>query len=616
MPTSRTEFQKIVDAAITTYLNDEGIVQDFLAQAVSELSQQLASTDISLKFFVKGGTALKLLNGPPYDGTWSDWDTQLIIDPELPVPQWYAAFDTIDAQVIEHLVDMQKDGDSLSDVIPDTLYYRWEGADKTKGIIVKQEPVLEGFYYILTLDPSVNTKSTLATRSIHPLQVFDNAKSLLRDETEERQTSVFEKHFPFKSSNLDRAAGNSAKTSILVNHTIKDFHLYRLLVKYQLAGHKLIAEPDGKPVPPYVTISPDDVIGFRGELLDISIPRRWTEEALNQWDQKQVGVQQMGFRTKFVPIPTWRYHAKENITLIAEVLTGSSNSGHKVMKRVKRGARALRALYNDPSLVAELPDIAAALTTASGTLYGVPIEKIHEQFSGPDPTQLPESPVLLIVLFWLLNSLEQDFGLSSSLNEDQKNTFQKYFHMEGQEGVLRNKINKAFDGITSISAVDKAKFSQEEKDLVGAVSMMKEITSAFKIDLEAEGIFDSLRQAIKGVIFDLNEGAKLASLGPVSSAYFRLKYLQNDSPPNAYLFPYIDIYTNSEIPISEPNLRLFNTELHAEDIDTFGALGLPTLHDSKILQELNKLLATSENYFVLHWLTELRDSYHTALSNT
>lgn len=65
---------------------------DYLSSCIKDLDVELKkiSTD-NLIFFLKGGRALKFLEKDRLNGE-NDWDTQVVINPELPVDQWYDLF--------------------------------------------------------------------------------------------------------------------------------------------------------------------------------------------------------------------------------------------------------------------------------------------------------------------------------------------------------------------------------------------------------------------------------------------------------------------------------------------------------------------------------------------
>src|SRR6185503_20131251 len=81
---------KEVSGDLTGLLNNnQRWIFDWLASCMDNLNTELTAIDSdNLLFFVKGGRALKYLEGDAFAGE-NDWDTQVVINPELPLGQWY-----------------------------------------------------------------------------------------------------------------------------------------------------------------------------------------------------------------------------------------------------------------------------------------------------------------------------------------------------------------------------------------------------------------------------------------------------------------------------------------------------------------------------------------------
>ncbi|MEQ9365061.1 MAG: hypothetical protein RIF32_12490, partial [Leptospirales bacterium] len=90
-----------VDKWLTEQLNRQAEVQHFMGMVAESLHQELttnASVKNHVKFYLKGGTALRVLDPlRTANSSWSDWDTNLLIDPDLPMREWYAVLREIDA---------------------------------------------------------------------------------------------------------------------------------------------------------------------------------------------------------------------------------------------------------------------------------------------------------------------------------------------------------------------------------------------------------------------------------------------------------------------------------------------------------------------------------------
>jgi hypothetical protein len=76
-------------------------LSDWLRDKIVALSRRIAEVDPSQNtlFFLKGGRALRYLEGQPQLGE-NDWDTQIVINPELPPAEWYRLFQRVSNEVL------------------------------------------------------------------------------------------------------------------------------------------------------------------------------------------------------------------------------------------------------------------------------------------------------------------------------------------------------------------------------------------------------------------------------------------------------------------------------------------------------------------------------------
>ncbi len=76
----------------------------FLRERIVKLSQAICRIDPAghTRFFLKGGRALNYMLGTPELGE-NDWDTQILIDPNLPAKDWYAIFMKVHNEVLGQL---------------------------------------------------------------------------------------------------------------------------------------------------------------------------------------------------------------------------------------------------------------------------------------------------------------------------------------------------------------------------------------------------------------------------------------------------------------------------------------------------------------------------------
>lgn len=81
-------------------------LNDWLRDKIVELADRIRRVDPANNtlFFLKGGRALRYLEGQPQRGK-NDWDTQIVINPELPPADWYDLFRRVSNEVLMALQD-------------------------------------------------------------------------------------------------------------------------------------------------------------------------------------------------------------------------------------------------------------------------------------------------------------------------------------------------------------------------------------------------------------------------------------------------------------------------------------------------------------------------------
>ncbi len=95
-------------AALTGILNAQAWLAAWLEHAMIDLELAIAEVDPNqhTRFFLKGGRALAYLFGQPQNAR-NDWDTQILIDPNLPPGDWYALYRDVSNQILLTLVRMK-----------------------------------------------------------------------------------------------------------------------------------------------------------------------------------------------------------------------------------------------------------------------------------------------------------------------------------------------------------------------------------------------------------------------------------------------------------------------------------------------------------------------------
>lgn len=91
--------------ALTATLNRQQWLTDWLAHAMIDLERVVMNPDVQphVRFFLKGGRALAYLFGRPQDGA-NDWDSQVLIDPDLPADEWYAVYRKVSNRLLVALM--------------------------------------------------------------------------------------------------------------------------------------------------------------------------------------------------------------------------------------------------------------------------------------------------------------------------------------------------------------------------------------------------------------------------------------------------------------------------------------------------------------------------------
>ncbi|WP_281560258.1 OTU domain-containing protein [Thalassomonas sp. RHCl1] len=441
MAKGRTAFQREIDDTLTENFNNIPEVRCFLLSKIAKLIKHLEeSYGDDIRIFIKGGSSLNIMKKVVSDidpTKWSDFDNQIIINPNLPVYRWYQILSEVHGYLKEEymprfqqdweafltcnrkeLDDFQQKGLKLfkgklienkifdyptlkftmstppapeqekSSKAPEKKQDNEPKAPLPKGQnSLQQESELQSVQqlvepevevkpkkqeYILNLALEKGIQSNIVFNSgmalLHPLNHFDNAMmipeisgSILKvlEQQGLHQDEVFyNAYFPPAPMAMDvnqTANENPYSSSILINTSISKFLLYRVVVRYRTKDYhsdgtpKLLADGEYALGKEQKVIDSRSIVKFRGELLDISIPRRDSYETIQQW--MQVKTMPLlyrpgeGHNALWVNVPDWRYQLNENVLLILEVFGNMSGSPHKFYKRVMRGCNAVEAIY-------------------------------------------------------------------------------------------------------------------------------------------------------------------------------------------------------------------------------------------------------------------------------
>ena len=404
---ARTDLQRAIDDILTGRINNQLSARMFILKGIGKLSSSITERfgDIDIdaderlvQVYIKGNSALNLYKmnnttdqkkNAEYDKKWSDFDNQIVINPFLPKVWWYEILNQIHDLIKVDTLPEARDGFFISEQndksqTPENIY---DGAKTLKNIDITIEELKEELGDDFKKFPAIakgvkiehqlkmqsNVLLCLSSEYLHPVNYFDNIRTLMGNPNSDidfmdPEHSEANEYFPPAVAVLKDFKGKKVKkdSSIWINTTIGKFLLYRLIVRYKKPGLSY----DG-------TVKREDVnaeaVKFRGEVIDISIPRRESEETLNQWVRFGNNIEALnennpyrrktnksktnlnrvvptknpkylGPLSECIRIPDFEYQLEENINMINEVLTDTSGSPHKFYKRLKRGNDALEQI--------------------------------------------------------------------------------------------------------------------------------------------------------------------------------------------------------------------------------------------------------------------------------
>ncbi len=95
-----------VSGALTKIITRQPWLSAWLRDKLVDLRRRLRQLDPAgdVLFFLKGGRAIKYLEGEPERGE-NDWDTQIVINPDLPPQAWYSLYQRVQNAVLLALQD-------------------------------------------------------------------------------------------------------------------------------------------------------------------------------------------------------------------------------------------------------------------------------------------------------------------------------------------------------------------------------------------------------------------------------------------------------------------------------------------------------------------------------
>lgn len=305
-----------------------------------------------LRFYMKGGNAFECVIDPHGaaatrdGGGTSDWDTQIVVDPWAPLPLQNYLYGLVEDLILDALRNCASE------------IARWNPEIVSPEELLYQESAAAPVYrYMVELDDPQTIR-----------QVFDPKRIGLWLNTSRKLS--------------DRAMPGAALPGLIFNEGIEPFLLFRL-------GYTWHARPLDWPAPafPGAALGPAIERPMLMELIDVTLPRRNTVEAVEVWedlesghvqiDPTRVSLQYLGTtHAVLLPLPSLDYHFDEQALMLSEVAAGVSRSVDKVMSRFDRLARIYAAI---PGKQLEYQGVMAAMagvTVAQLNLQPAPVASV------------------------------------------------------------------------------------------------------------------------------------------------------------------------------------------------------------------------------------------------
>ncbi|MCP3135982.1 papain-like cysteine protease family protein [Pyxidicoccus xibeiensis] len=268
-------------AWLFTWLRDRLVVLDAALRKAcpkkGPVSKQWPDGEPAVVFYLKGGRAAKYLQDRATEGE-NDWDTNIVINPNLKAGDWYRTFLAVHNTVLAFL----------------------EESKRLFAVRVHQRDAYEGMTKALT--------------------ALDKAEQDQRAKDQEKARAKKDEHEAQLMPDLQEDD---------VHVSDEDERLYEQAVKQLKAlalSDRLRNEETGS------LLEELEKENLKAELIDIGIPRRDTVEAFEQWFNVCPRVIVRGD----VPIPGHLYYLAEFVTMIREAFMDKSISIRKIPIRVER----------------------------------------------------------------------------------------------------------------------------------------------------------------------------------------------------------------------------------------------------------------------------------------
>ncbi|MFL0336577.1 hypothetical protein [Stenotrophomonas maltophilia] len=359
--TPERDARRYISKQLTAQINNAQVypdVRSVVVKALSDIKDQLRSLsskvrrDYSLKpdeplmfFYVKGGNALDALlerpaDPPPtlFDFGRSDWDTQVVINPWIPIP----AQDALHGGVEDVVIEVMR-GAGLNIALEISLCA--PDQSPLAGQVVDLAPVdihvPPGQQCLVTCDnPQAFRK--VYERNRAGLHLFTSEP--LKGIGSSGAVPVPPIPLPPPPLPVQPPPAPPPPPGIILNDGIKPFVLYRLGYTWHARWVKDPKAPAGDdPVTPRPILM---------ELIDVTTPRRDTVEAVTVWSDiirnHLVIAEDAGAEERWrLPLPSMEYHLWEGLTMLCEIAAYPGWPGADKLEKRRRNVQRIHDWYRD-----------------------------------------------------------------------------------------------------------------------------------------------------------------------------------------------------------------------------------------------------------------------------
>ncbi|HEL3782408.1 TPA: hypothetical protein UM046_000138 [Stenotrophomonas maltophilia] len=360
--TPEREARRYISKQLTAQINNAQAypeVRSVVVKALSDIKDQLRSLsskvrrDYSLKpdeplmfFYVKGGNALDALlerpaQPPPtlFDFGRSDWDTQVVINPWIPIPAQDALHGGVEDIVIEVMLGAGLNiALEISVCPPDQSPLAGQVVDLASVDI----HVPPGQQCLVTCD-SPQTFRKVYERDRAGLHLF-TSEPLKGIGTSTAVASPSVLPPPQPPLPVQPPPTPPPPPGIILNDGIKPFVLYRMGYTWHARWVKDPKAPAGDdPVTPRPILM---------ELIDVTTPRRDTVEAVTVWSDiirnHLVIAEDAGAEERWrLPLPSMEYHLREGLTMLCEIAAYPGWPGADKLEKRRRNVKRIHDWYRD-----------------------------------------------------------------------------------------------------------------------------------------------------------------------------------------------------------------------------------------------------------------------------